>query len=283
MTHNKYFFSGRMMAIRQKPEGGNVQQEYVQEGSTLTGPFERDALPLASSADAFGSNAYNLNPMLLEVIRMSDLFWDLAEVTTFEKTVDRIYYDVNHATPWEPGTHNTHRATGMQSAVRGVSSAGSAGVSYIYLLKLFIMRLTRLQVRACIARSNAARSSVRVVSQPSNARAVATAPWCRSRRYRTTPPAARGTPPARSPTGRRARREPASPDTLARAHGAPQIKSMLDSVDSPYIRCIGFLYLRVGLTDGYKEVTRRADASSHTRAAATHQPSPRALVAVVEL
>ncbi|KAL3928286.1 MAG: hypothetical protein SGPRY_002451 [Prymnesium sp.] len=177
MTHNKYFFSGRMMAIRQKPEGGNTKQEFVAEDSPLTGPLEKDVLPLSSSVDPFGANAYNLNPMLLEVIRMSDLFWDLAEVTTFEKVIDGIYFNVKYATPWEPGTHNVHRATGMQSAVRGVSSAGSAGTSYVYLLKLFIMRLTR-----------------------------------------------------------------------------QQIKTMLDHPDSPYIRCLGFLYLRIALSDGYKEL-----------------------------
>lgn len=182
MTHNKYFFSGRMMAIRQKPEGGNTRQEFVPEGTTaggvpVEGPREKDVLPTASSADAFGANAYNLNPMLLEVIRMSDLFWDLAEITTFEKVIDQIYYNVEYATPWEPGTHNAHRATGMQSAVRGVSSAGSPGIAYIFLLKLFIMQLTR-----------------------------------------------------------------------------QQIKSMLDHPDSPYIRCLGFLYLRIALSDGYKEL-----------------------------
>ena len=177
MTHNKYFFSGRMMAIRQTPEAGNKPQEFVAEGSNATGPFEKDVLPLQSSADAFGANAYNLNPMLIEVIRMSDMFWDVSKLTTFEQVIDCIYYECKYATPWEPGTHNAHRATGMQSAVRGVSSAGSAGTSYILLLKLFILKLTRQQV-----------------------------------------------------------------------------KTMLDHPDSPYIRCLGFLYLRVAMANGYKEI-----------------------------
>ena len=159
-THNKYFFSGRMMEVRQKPEGGNTRQEFVPAGVTgpggipLEGPKEKDILPLASTSDAFGANAYNLNPMLLEVIRMSDLFWKLADITTFSKVIDEIYYNVTYATPWVPGTHNAHRATGMQSAVRGVSSAGSPGTSYIFLLKLFIMQLTRPQAGApaCSAR-----------------------------------------------------------------------------------------------------------------------------------
>lgn len=177
MTHDKYFFTGRMMSIRKQPEGGNVAQIFAAEGSGLPGPYEKDVLPLASSADAFGAQAYNLNPMLLEVIRMSDRFWVVADLTTFETVIDAIYYDVHYATPWEPGTHNTHKATGMQSAVRGVSNAGQAGVSYILLLKLFILRLTR-----------------------------------------------------------------------------PQIKGMLDHPDSQYIRCLGFLYLRIAMTDGYKEL-----------------------------
>ena len=42
--------------------------------------------------------------------------------------VDWIYYQVQYATPWVPGTHKAMRATGMQSAVRGVSNAGTPGL-----------------------------------------------------------------------------------------------------------------------------------------------------------
>ena len=35
---------------------------------------------------------------------------------------------------------------------------------------------------------------------------------------------------------------------------ARQIKLMLDHHDSPYIRCLGFLYLRIAMSDGYKEL-----------------------------
>ena len=48
MTHNKYFFSGRMMEVRQKPEGGNKRQQFVQEGGGVEGPLEKDVLPTAS-------------------------------------------------------------------------------------------------------------------------------------------------------------------------------------------------------------------------------------------
>eukprot|EP00316_Scyphosphaera_apsteinii_P005499 CAMPEP_0119320504 /NCGR_PEP_ID=MMETSP1333-20130426/52640_1 /TAXON_ID=418940 /ORGANISM="Scyphosphaera apsteinii, Strain RCC1455" /LENGTH=269 /DNA_ID=CAMNT_0007327237 /DNA_START=43 /DNA_END=852 /DNA_ORIENTATION=- len=34
----------------------------------------------------------------------------------------------------------------------------------------------------------------------------------------------------------------------------PQIKIMLEHTDSPYIRAMGFLYLRMAMTDGYKEL-----------------------------
>ena len=59
----------------------------------------------------------------------------------------QIYYNCEYVTPWVPGTHNAHRATGMQSAVRGVSSAGTPGTAFTYLLKMYYLRLTRTQVR----------------------------------------------------------------------------------------------------------------------------------------
>ena len=83
--------------------------------------------------------------------------------------VDWIYYQVQYATPWVPGTHKAMRATGRQSAVRGVSNAGTPGLvraslagaavggsprpfliwqAWTALLKMFIMRLTRPQAAA---------------------------------------------------------------------------------------------------------------------------------------
>jgi len=176
MTHNKYFFSGRMEAVRQTPGGGNVAQEFVPT-SVEGGPHESDVLPTAPTADPYGARSFNMNPMLLEAIRMSDLFWDLAKFAKFSEVIDQIYFNVVYATPWVPGTHQAQRNTGMQSAVRGVSNAGTPGTAYTMLLKLFLMQLTRTQ-----------------------------------------------------------------------------IKSMLGHSDSPFIRAIGFLYLRIGMSDGFKEI-----------------------------
>lgn len=176
MTHNKFFFSGRLEAVRQTPGGGNTEQEFVPE-HVDGGPWEKDVLPLATTADPYGGQSYNLNPMLLESIRMSDMWWEaMPQYTKFSEVIDEIYYQVSYVTPWVPGTHGK-KASGMQSAVRGVSTAGTPGMSYTFLLKLFIMKLTR-----------------------------------------------------------------------------PQIKSMLGHTDSPYIRALGFLYLRYAMTDGFKEL-----------------------------
>ena len=122
MTHNKYFFSGRLEGVRQTPEGGNLPQDFAPE-EVEGGPHEKDVLPLATTSDPFGAASYNINPMLLEAIRMSDLFWNLPQFRTFSEVVDQIYYAVKYATPWVPGTHGK-KSTGMQSAVRGVSNAG---------------------------------------------------------------------------------------------------------------------------------------------------------------
>ena len=176
MTHNKYFFSGRLESVRKDPEGGNQPQEFVPEG-VASGPHASDVLPVSEAADTHGAHSFNLNAMLLEAIRLSDYFWDLAKYKTFHEVVDQIYYNCTYATPWVPGTHKSARTTGMQSAVRGVSNAGTPGTAYTLLLKLFILRLTR-----------------------------------------------------------------------------GQVKALLDHADSPYIRALGLLYLRIGMTDGYKEL-----------------------------
>ena len=148
MTHNKYFFSGRLEGVRQTPEGGNLPQDFAPE-EVEGGPHEKDVLPLATTSDPFGAASYNINPMLLEAIRMSDLFWNLPQFRTFSEVVDQIYYTVKYATPWVPGTHGK-KSTGMQSAVRGVSNAGTPGVAYTMLLKLFVLKLTRDQIKTML-------------------------------------------------------------------------------------------------------------------------------------
>uniref|UniRef100_A0A7S0LDY6 Pre-mRNA-splicing factor 38 n=1 Tax=Coccolithus braarudii TaxID=221442 RepID=A0A7S0LDY6_9EUKA len=165
---------GRLDAVRMTPGAGNEPQQFVPEGQD--GPHESDVFPLATTADPFGSQSYNLNPMLLEAIRMSDLFWQLSQNTDFNDVVDQIYYQVEYVTPWVPGTHGK-KSSGMQSNLRGVSTTGTPGVAYTMLLKLYILKLTRTQ-----------------------------------------------------------------------------IKALLDHTDSVYIRALGFLYLRVGSADGFKEL-----------------------------
>ena len=125
MTHNKYFFSGRLESVRKDPEGGNQPQEFVPEG-VASGPHASDVLPVSEAADTHGAHSFNLNAMLLEAIRLSDYFWDLAKYKSFHEVVDQIYYNCTYATPWVPGTHKSARTTGMQSAVRGVSNGSSA-------------------------------------------------------------------------------------------------------------------------------------------------------------
>eukprot|EP00964_Phaeocystis_antarctica_P045280 scaffold26052_cov59-Phaeocystis_antarctica.AAC.3 len=177
-THNKYFFSGRLEGVRKTPEGGNEPQAFNPPGSLEGGgPLEKDVFPVSSAADNHGAASYNIGAMLLEAIRMSDLLWDIARHRTFEAVVDQIYYECTYATPWVPGTHKKGPNAGMQSAIRGVSNTGQPGCAYTFMLKLFILRLTR-----------------------------------------------------------------------------QQIKQMLEHADSPYIRAVGFLYLRVGMGDGFKEL-----------------------------
>ena len=175
-THNKYFFSGRLEGVRKTPEAGNEPQQFNPPGSE-EGPLEKDVFPVSTAADSHGAASYNIGAMLLEAIRMSDLLWEIARYRTFEAVIDQIYYECTYATPWVPGTHKKGPNAGMQSAVRGVSNAGQPSAAFTFLLKLFILRLTR-----------------------------------------------------------------------------QQIKQMLEHTDSPYIRAVGFLYLRVGMGDGFKEL-----------------------------
>lgn len=155
MTHNKYFFSGRMEEARKRPDGGNVAQDFVHPSNTA-GPHSSDVLPLITATDHHGRETYNMNPMLLESIRLSDYFWEIARYTTFAEVIDQIYYNIEYVTPWLPGTHKAVRSTGMQSAMRGVSNAGTPGTAFTMLLKMYIMRLTRTQVEAMVNHKDSA-------------------------------------------------------------------------------------------------------------------------------
>ena len=102
MTHNKYFFSGKLEAVRQNPAGGNVRQEFVPE-TDPNGPHEADVVPVVTTADNYGAPSFNINPMLLEVIRMDDFFIELSKYTTYSDVIDQVYYNVKYVTPWVPG------------------------------------------------------------------------------------------------------------------------------------------------------------------------------------
>ena len=79
--------------------GGNLPQQQ----------YEGAEAPMATNGN---QESMNLNNMLLVNVRTSDYFTLLAEVTTFEALVDQIYYDVQNAVPWVPGTHNKQATTG---------------------------------------------------------------------------------------------------------------------------------------------------------------------------
>ena len=155
MTHNKYFFTGRMEEARKRPDGGNVAQDFVHPSDPV-GPHQADVLPLIAATDHHGRETYNMNPMLLESIRLSDYFWEIAKYTTFSEVIDQIYYNIQYVTPWLPGTHKAVRSVGMQSAMRGVSNAGSPGTAFTMLLKMYIMRLTRTQLDAMLSHQDSA-------------------------------------------------------------------------------------------------------------------------------
>ena len=95
-THNKYFFSGRMEAVRQKPNGGNNPQAFVHPQDPA-GPHAHDCLPLVNSVDHHGNPTFNMNPMLIESIRLSDFFWKLAEYSTFVQIVEQAHDDLTLA------------------------------------------------------------------------------------------------------------------------------------------------------------------------------------------
>eukprot|EP00658_Telonema_sp_P-2_P064985 TRINITY_DN5433_c0_g2_i8.p1 TRINITY_DN5433_c0_g2~~TRINITY_DN5433_c0_g2_i8.p1 ORF type:complete len:156 (+),score=39.38 TRINITY_DN5433_c0_g2_i8:1-468(+) len=89
----------------------------------------------------YGNQAtMNLNPLLLGNMRTNDYFKLLAEKKSFQEVVDQIYYDAKMAVPWLPGTHNQKRTSGMCSAARGVSAAGTPTTCFMLLFKLFTLK-----------------------------------------------------------------------------------------------------------------------------------------------
>jgi len=64
--------------------------------------------------------------------------------------VDQVYYDAKMVCPWQPGTHNQRRTSGMCSAARGVSDAGVPSDTFVLLFKLFTMRPSAQQLATLI-------------------------------------------------------------------------------------------------------------------------------------
>ncbi|KAL4166013.1 hypothetical protein KRP22_014716 [Phytophthora ramorum] len=75
---------------------------------------------------------YNLNTLLHQNILQSAYFHDLYKLKTYHEVVDEIYYRVDHAEPWSPGT------------ARIPSSC------FCLLHKFFLMRLTRKQMQGLL-------------------------------------------------------------------------------------------------------------------------------------
>ncbi|KAG6617069.1 Pre-mRNA-splicing factor 38B [Phytophthora cinnamomi] len=75
---------------------------------------------------------YNLNTLLHQNILQSAYFHELYKLRTYHEVVDEIYYRVDHAEPWSPGT------------ARIPSSC------FCLLHKFFLMRLTRKQMQGLL-------------------------------------------------------------------------------------------------------------------------------------
>ena len=120
------------------PNAGNITQEYDEEFDSAA-----DVLP-CHPYQPNGTETMNLNPLLARNIQTHDYFAQLSEYREFDGVVDEIYercYDVRF---WMQGTRRSV-TQGMQE--RGVSAAGVPSTSVILLFKLFILRLTRQQIK----------------------------------------------------------------------------------------------------------------------------------------
>jgi hypothetical protein len=258
MVRNSYS-SGRNDDRLAAPNGKNVPQAFVGEGEE--GEKLSDVLP-CHPYSAVGN--MNLNAMLVENIRSHDYFKGLSELTTFDEVVDQIYYDCSYVTPWRPGTHKAQRAAGMCSGLRGVrcarprsqrrcplcrchaapraacrpstarphpscpppdSNAGLPSTAYMLLFKLYCLQVRRPPSSLGSTRLRMPLPVVLLLGGwgPSPRRVVATAAST------PAPDLHPFSPPPRY----------AFPQ-LTRG----QINRLLNHKDSPYIRAIGFLYLR---------------------------------------
>ncbi|KAI9909045.1 hypothetical protein PsorP6_014559 [Peronosclerospora sorghi] len=88
---------------------------------------KQDELPIYGN-----DTTYNLNTLLHENILQSAYFHELYRLRTYHEVVDEIYYRVDHAEPWSPGTART------------------PSTGFCLLHKFFLMRLTVKQMQGLL-------------------------------------------------------------------------------------------------------------------------------------
>uniref|UniRef100_M4BIY1 Pre-mRNA-splicing factor 38 n=1 Tax=Hyaloperonospora arabidopsidis (strain Emoy2) TaxID=559515 RepID=M4BIY1_HYAAE len=99
---------------------------------------KQDELPINGN-----DTTYNLNTLLHQNILQSAYFHELYKLKTYHEVVDEIYYRVDHAEPWSPGT------------ARIPSSC------FCLLHKFFLMRLTVKQMQGLLRHTDS--SYIRVI------------------------------------------------------------------------------------------------------------------------
>ncbi|KAG3109848.1 hypothetical protein PI124_g13672 [Phytophthora idaei] len=111
-------------ALQKSLRGQTTQDQPPEETQRRV---KQDELPIYGN-----DTTYNLNTLLHQNILQSAYFHELYKLRTYHEVVDEIYYRVDHAEPWSPGT------------ARIPSSC------FCLLHKFFLMRLTRKQMQGLL-------------------------------------------------------------------------------------------------------------------------------------
>ncbi|KAE8971012.1 hypothetical protein PR003_g28143 [Phytophthora rubi] len=111
-------------ALQKSLRGQSAQDQPPEETQRRV---KQDELPIYGN-----DSTYNLNTLLHQNILQSAYFHELYKLRTYHEVVDEIYYRVDHAEPWSPGT------------ARIPSSC------FCLLHKFFLMRLTRKQMQGLL-------------------------------------------------------------------------------------------------------------------------------------
>ncbi|KAE9078610.1 hypothetical protein PF001_g28020 [Phytophthora fragariae] len=111
-------------ALQKSLRGQSAQDQPPEE---MQRRVKQDELPIYGN-----DSTYNLNTLLHQNILQSAYFHELYKLRTYHEVVDEIYYRVDHAEPWSPGT------------ARIPSSC------FCLLHKFFLMRLTRKQMQGLL-------------------------------------------------------------------------------------------------------------------------------------